>query len=267
MIWGQVIQCDPCSRRDSCAPPTMNSKLTRAVLITVCFLSLLWIVMPAFGNRWTGQSSLLRFDPKVSTDYNCIFVEGRTFPSFSVPWLKRSTPIDYLRIRYTSHADHQPYGILFVDPKTLAYEAHSGFADRPTHLSGRLDSPRLVRDWMRSQAQSAQAPSHDGDALEIYSALVALSATDLEHFTLPASVTLSHFEVGHSMLVDHRTPSWIQVVAALMALIPLWNGVFQRRTAPGQSATPNSSPRGRSDDPRGFEGDSRGRPDLSGSGR
>ncbi len=194
-------------------------------------LALMWLViLPSLGNRWFGRSSMLRFDPKVSTDYNCIFVEGHSRPSFAVPWLSRSTPVDYLRIRYTPHADHQPYGIMFINPKTLAYDAHSGFAEWPTQLSGRLDSPVLVRDWMRSQTQSAQTPSHDGDAEEIYSAIVALSqAADLEHFTLPATIPLSHFQIGHSSLADHHLPAW---PIALMVLIPLWFGVFGRKKQP-----------------------------------
>ncbi len=191
-------------------------------------------------------------------------VEGRTFPSFAVPWLSRSTPIDSLRIRYTPHADHQPYGIMFIDPKTLAYEAHSGFAERPTHLSGRLDSSVLVRDWMRSQAQSAQAASHDGDAQEIYSAIVALSQADLEHFTLPASITLLHFQIGHSSLADHHLPSWPITV---MVLTPLWFGVFGRKTQPNQGAAANRRPAGQSDGSGEFASDSCSRPGASGGGR
>ncbi len=210
---------------------TMKAKLKRAVLITMGWLAIMWLVIPSLGNRWTGQSSLLRFDPKVSTDYNCIFVEGQSLPSFAVPWMSLRTPVDYLRIRYTPHADHQPYGIMFINPKTLAYEAHSGFAKRPTQLSGRLDSSVLVRDWMRSQAQSAEAASHDGDAQEIYSAIVALSQADLERFTLPTSITLSHFQIGHASLADHHLPSWLITV---LVLIPLWFGVFGRKGQPNE---------------------------------
>ncbi len=218
---------------------TMNSGLTRAVLITMGWLAGVWFVLPSLGNRWDGQYSLLRFDPKVSTDYNCIFVEGHTRPSFAVPWLSRRTPVDYLRIRYTPHADQQPYGIMFIDPTTLAYEAHSGFADRPTQLSGRLDSPVLVRDWMRSQAQSSQAASHDGDAQELYSAIMALSQADLEHFTLPATITLSHFQIGHTSLTDHHCPSW---PITFMVLIPIWFRVFGRKERPNQDAAANVRP-------------------------
>lgn len=201
------------------------------------WLAIVWLVLPSLGNRWIGQSSMLRFDPIVSTDYNCIFVEGHTRPSFAVPWLSRSTPADYLRIRYTPHAGHQPYGIMFIDPKTLAYEPHSGFSEKPTHLAGRLDSSSLIRDWMRSQAQSAQAASHDGDAQEIYAAITELARADLEHFTLPASIALTHYRIGHTSLTDHHRPSW---PITLLILIPIWAGVFGRKTQPNTALEPTA---------------------------
>jgi len=207
----------------------MNAKIKTAILITMGWFAITWLVIPSLSNRWLGQSSLLRFDPKVSTDYNCIFVEGRTHPSFAVPWLSRTTLVDYFRLRYTPHAGHQPYGIMFIDPKTFAYESRSGCADRPTQLSGKLDSSGPIKDWMRSQDQSSQSASHDGDADEIYSAIVALSQTDLEHFTLPASITLSHFQIGHASLTDHHNPSWPTDLAILMMI---WLPVFDRKQLP-----------------------------------
>ncbi len=219
----------------------------------------MWLVIPSLVNRRFGQSSLLRFDPKVSTDYKCIFVEGHSRPSFAIPWTIRSTPTDYFRIRYTPLAKDQPYGIMFVDPRTLAYEGHAGFAERPTHLSGRLDSPAIVRDWMRSQFQSAQAASHDGDAQEIYAAIVALAQRDLEHFTLADGVTLSHFQIGYASLTDHRRPSW---PITLMPLIPIWFGVYGRG---GRKQLPN--PQGGANGRQPLRSDSNGEPAVAASRR
>jgi hypothetical protein len=195
----------------------------------------MWLVIPSLDYRWSGRSSRLRFDPKVSVDYNCIFVEGHSLPSFAVPWLSRSTPIDYLRIRYAPQDDGQPYGVMFVDPKTLAYSVHSGCVERPAQLSGRLDSPSLVRDWMRSQAKSAKAASHDGDAQEIYSAIVALSQLDLEHFTVPQRAELANFQIVHASRVSHLPPFW---PSTLFALIPFWIGAFQRKGSARQFTLP-----------------------------
>jgi hypothetical protein len=204
----------------------MKAKIKRAGLITAAWLSVMLLLIPSLANRWNGQYSLVRLDPSLSTDYNCMFVEGHTHPSFAIPWLSRSTWPDYLRLRYTPLGDNQPYGIMFVDTKTFAYEAHSGFAKRPTHTSGRLDSPRRIRDWMRSQPHSAQAESHDGNAMEIYSAILALSQTDLEHFDLPAKTTLSHFQVGYTSPASRNRREWL---TAFLALIPVWIGVFVQR--------------------------------------
>lgn len=220
----------------------MKPSIKRRAAITVGWLAFMCIVVPSLVNGWMGDYSLLRFDPRVSSDYNCIFVEGKSRPSFAVPWLSRSTPIDYLRIRYTPNSERQPYGIMFVDPGTLAYEAHSGFAQRPTRMAGRLDSPVLVRDWMRSQAWSAQAPSHDGDALEIHSAILALSrASDLEHFELPANLRLSHFQIGaaHTSLPSRGLPRWPFIVSFL---IPLWFRAYEQKGQSNQGAVPPHRP-------------------------
>lgn len=199
----------------------MNTRIKKALVLTVAWLGIVWIIMPSLANRYLGQCSLLRFDPKVSSDYNCIFVEGHSRASFAVPWSFRSTPIHYLRLRYTPNAERQPYGILFVDPKTLAFEAHAGFARKPTRLSGRLDSPIVIRDWMRSQPQSAQSDSHDLDAQEIYDAIVILAQKDLEHFTRPEEVSLSHFQIGHQSIPSKAPPVW---PATLVPVIGFWFG-------------------------------------------
>jgi len=208
-----------------------KTKLRRALVLTLLWLAVFWVIVPSLANRYLGQSSLLRFDPTVSSDYNCIFIEGHSRDSFAVPWTMHSTAVEYLRIRYTPLAKRQHYGIMFVDSKTLAFEAHIGFAKSPSRLSRRLDSPNIVRDWMRSQPWSAQAASHDRDAREIYDAIVALAPADLEHFVLPAGTALSHFTIGHTAGPNRDTPSW----NLLLILIPLWLGVFVRRREKKQS--------------------------------
>ncbi len=205
----------------------MRSKFAKALLFSMGWIAIAWIGIPAVANRWLGESSLLRFDPAVSTDYNCIFVEGHSAPSFSVPWLAKGTPSEYLRLRYTPHADKQPYGIMFIDPKTLTYEAHAGFASGPTRLSGKLDSPSIIRDWMRSQPHSAEAISHERDAQEILDAILVLSHRDLEEFTRPFGDQPSQFRIGHRSTPDRNHPSWS---STFLVLICIWLGVFGRKT-------------------------------------
>ncbi len=203
----------------------ITAKLRKAFLLTVLWLGAVGIIIPSLANIWMGRSSLVRFDPTVSTDYNCIFVEGHSQRSFAVPWMVRSTPIKHLRIRYTPIAGDQPYGIMFVEPNTLAFEAHSGFAKQPTQLSGRLDSPAIVGEWMRSQPRSVQASSHERDAQEIFDAIIHLSKRDLEHFTVPFDLSLSNFRLGHTSPANRDLPSWPLI---LLVLIPIWLPALRR---------------------------------------
>jgi len=117
---------------------------------------------------------------------------------------------------------------------------------------------------MGSEAQSSQAVSHEGDAQEIYTAIVALSRTDLEHFTLPPGITLSHFQIGHASLTDHHRSSWS---LTLLVLIPIWFRVFGRKQQPNQEAAANRRASGQSGGSGNFASDSRGQPDVSGGGR
>ena len=210
----------------------MNVKITIALLLTVGLFAFEWFIFPSLSNLKYGQDSMVRFDPKVSTDYDCINVEGYSKPRFTPRWLSRHTPVEYMRIRYTPHSDTQEYGIMFVDPRSMAYEAHAGFvASPPTRLAGRLDSPDIIRNWMQSQPQSSQASSHIADAQEIYDAVTVLAKSDLEDFTLPASSALSQFKIGFVSLPDKDHPHW---ASTLMLLFLIWIGVFSREKKRGQ---------------------------------
>ena len=224
----------------------MSARLKRIIVYTVIWLSFFWLALPSIFNRLFEPSSLIRLDPQFATDFNCIFIEGYGHPSFAVPWLVRSTPIQYLRIRYTPLGDHQPYGIMFVDPKTLAYEADAGFASTPTRLSGKLDSPSIIRDWMQSQPNSTKADNHKRDAQEIYDAILMLAqAKDLEHFTLPASMAHVSFQIGHTSLIKHQFRLWFSDIGTL---IPIWLGFFAYKKSEKQksddtsSASPSTAP-------------------------
>ena len=195
--------------------------LKGAILWTLVFITIIWFLLPAADNRYFGQSSLVRFDPQISTDYNCIYLEGYSARRFTVPWLTRSTPVSYLRFRYTPNDDDTPYGILFVDPRTFAYEAHAGWAAAPTRLTGRLDSPQPILDWIRSQPHSALAPSHTNDAREIYAALRQLAPRDLEHFSLATNAPLHNFTIGFQKLGKRDRPDFLQSMWIFWLWIPV----------------------------------------------
>ena len=196
-----------------------------AILLTILWFGLMLLLRPAYFNHRRGQVSLLRFDPIISTNYNCVFVEARTRAKFAAPLLSRSTPADYFRIRYTPHDGQQQYGIMYIDPKTMAYEGHSGFAAGPTRLSGKLDSPLIIQDWMRSQARHGETASDADDARELYESIVDLSKVDLEHFTLSTNRPLTNFEVGHTALIQKR-PKWHDL---LLPFVLIWLGVIGGR--------------------------------------
>ena len=42
--------------------------LKGAILWTLVFITIIWFLLPAAANRYDGQSSLVRFDPQISTD-------------------------------------------------------------------------------------------------------------------------------------------------------------------------------------------------------
>jgi hypothetical protein len=164
---------------------------------------------------------MIRLDPQISKDYNCIFVEGHSAKGFTVPWLSRSTPAQYLRLRYTPNDEHQAYGIMFIDPQALAYEAHDCCAVAPAHLASQLSSPQPILDWMRSQPHSALASSHTNDANEIYKTICALKSSDLEHFTLPANFPLKNFVIGHQSLARRDGPDLLTFSLLVMLLAPM----------------------------------------------
>ncbi len=184
---------------------SMNASIRNGLLATIIWLVFFCIILPSNANRRSGQSSCLRLDPTISTNYQFIFIKGYSRPRFKVPWISRSTPVDYLTVRYTPDLRDQD-GILFIDPNTLAYEAHKDLAKSPTNMSGHLDSPAPILDWMRTQP--VYWPEHVEDAQAIYDAVIALSHRDLEHFTLPEGTKLSHFKIGCSLLSDKHRPSF-----------------------------------------------------------
>jgi hypothetical protein len=221
----------------------MKKSVRNVILFTAAYAVVACVLLPA-GACWLwGRSSLIRLDPQVSRDYNCIFVEGHTRNVFAVPWLSRSTPLDYLRIRYTPHAEHQEYGIMFVDPKTMAFASFPFCAKWPSILHNRLDSPTPVLDWMRSQPASTQSVSHTNDASEVYAAIQALSQTDLEHFALPTGFALHGFVLGHHSIANDRNLRWWDG----LPLVPIWIGVLackSKTTELNNGASPNAGSAG-----------------------
>lgn len=180
---------------------------------------------------------MVRFDPKLSKDYNCIFVEGHSAKGIAVRWLCRSTPIEFLRLRYTPNDEHQAYGIMFIDPRTMAFEAHDCCVAMPTHLGSRLTSPKLLA-WLRSQPHSAEAASHTNDASEIFSTISALKPCDMEHFSLATNFPLHNFVIGHQSLADRGGPNLLTLSLLVMMLAPM----ISRIAASGRSAA--ASPAG-----------------------
>ena len=146
-------------------------------------------------------------------------------------------PDQYLRLRYTPLCDDQCYGIMFIDPQTLAYEAHAGCATVPTNLTGRLDSPQIILNWMRSQPHAAQSASHTNDAQEIFNAIQVLAPLDLEHFSWPTNQALKNFTIGHQWLVKSDFPR----ITDISVLALLWLGEIsraKRRLKAGSSPPP-----------------------------
>jgi len=203
---------------------SMKKTIQHLLIFSGLWIVTLWFLLPAGASWYWGRYSLVRFDPQVSRDYNCIFVEGRAARRFGVTWFLPSTPVDYLRIRYTPRVENQAYGILFIDPRTRAYEAHAGGASQPTRLAGKFDSPQVILDWLRSQPNATQAPSHTNDARELFEAIGALGPRDLEHFNLATNYPLKNFVIGHQSLAKRDTPRWSEI----LALAVIWAGEIER---------------------------------------
>lgn len=169
---------------------------TFRLIILLSLIVVLWILFPAISSLSYGLDSMIRLDPHKSKDYDSIFVEGRTRPRLMIPWLSRSTPVDYMRLRYTPNAAHQEYGIMFVDPHTLAYAAYDHCEASPAHLANRLVSAQPILDWINSQPHSIHSSSHVEDADEIYSVINTVRTNDLEHFRLPSNLKLQNYSTG-----------------------------------------------------------------------
>lgn len=200
----------------------MKEKVRMAIVLTAAYALVVWVLEPAGFCWFMGRSSLIRLDPQVSKDYDCIYVEGYSRHSFTVPWLCRHTPLEYLRVSYRPLAESQSCGIMFVDPKTMAFASSPSCTSWPCKLQDRLDSPGLVLEWMRSQPASAQAPSHTNDAHEVYQAIEALAQTDVEHFVLPTGFVLHNYIVGDQAMATHEGPTWHDVPQLLL----LWIAAF-----------------------------------------
>jgi len=202
----------------------MKKTIQHLLIFTGLWIVTLWFLLPAGASWYWGRNSLVRFDPQVSRDYNCIFVEGHAARRFRVTWFSPSTPVDYLRIRYTPLAENQAYGTLFIDPRTLAYEAQAGWASQPVRLAGKFDSPQVILDWLRSQPNATQAPSHTNDARELFEAIGTLGTRDLEHFNLSTNYAMKNFVIGHQSLAKRDTPRWSEI----LALAAIWVGLVER---------------------------------------
>ncbi len=192
-----------------------------ASIWTAGFIAIVWLLIPALASWHWGLSAKIRLDPQISEDYDSIFVEGETAKKFMVPWLSFHTPIEYLRLRYTPTNDDQPYGIMFIDPKSMAYEAASGYLATPSHLKGRLDSPQAILDWIRSQPGSAHTTSHTNDAQEIYNVIQTVASKDLEHFKLPTNFPLRNLDIGHQSQPKKNRPNLLSVLVLVVLWLPL----------------------------------------------
>ena len=208
-------------------------KIRSALLWISVWVALFWFLIPAAESWYFGRDSMIRFDPKISRDYNCIFVEGHSAKSFTVPWLSRSTPVQYIRLRYAPNDDKQEYGIMFVEPRTLAYEAHDCCAVAPVNPGGRLSSPQPILDWIRSQPHAALADSNTNDAAEIFNAINTLASCDLEHFTLQTNVPLQNFVISHQWLAK-RGPDLSTGISLFLFCLSLGIGVVQARKSTNQ---------------------------------
>jgi hypothetical protein len=193
----------------------MNAIPRHLWIISAIWIVSLWFVLPASFEWYGGRSSMVRFDPKISTDYNCIFVEAHSAKKFTVLWLARDRPGQYLRLRYTPR-DDEPYGIMFIDPQTMAFETHAGWASKPSHLAGKLDSPEVILNWMQSQPRSESQASHTNDARELFEAIRILAPQNLEKFALSTNCVLKNFTIGHQFPAKSDLPSWTGVVPLLL---------------------------------------------------
>jgi hypothetical protein len=208
----------------------MISNIRNGLLLIAAYTAIVWFLLPAWASWEWGLSSMIRLDPQVSKDYNCIYVEGYSYKAFKVHWLSHSTPADYIRIRYTPNGETQDYGIMFVDPRSFAYEAHTNFTRTPIHLSARLDSEKPVLDWIDSQPHSTQSPSHTNDAQEIYQVVRELTPKDLEHFTLPAGYKLNNFMIKYQFPVKRGGPDWLSCTVLLVIVLQVVLNAQKRRT-------------------------------------
>ena len=73
----------------------MKKSVRNTLLLTAAYAVVVWVLLPAGAYWLLGRFSLVRLDPQVSRDYNCIFIEGHARNAFAVPWLSRSTPLQY----------------------------------------------------------------------------------------------------------------------------------------------------------------------------
>lgn len=202
----------------------MRGPVKIALCITIIYGVIAWIILPGAASRMCGNFSIVRLDPRFSKDYNCIFVEGHTADRFLIPWLCHSIPLDYLRIRYTPNDSQQDYGIMFIDPRTLAFESHNYCAKGPIHLAGRLGTSQPILDWMRSQPHSLIAPSHTNDAVEVFGVVQKLRLQDLEHFSLPAGYPTTNFVVGFQSIAKNEGPS----ISTCLPLVLIWLPVISK---------------------------------------
>jgi hypothetical protein len=202
----------------------MKQTMRNLLLLTLLWILTLWILLPAWESWHWGRDAMVRLDPKISNDYNCVFIEAHSAKRFGLTWLQREIPDAYMRLRYTPLSEKQCYGIVFVDPRTLACEAHIGCASAPANLAGRLSSPQTILDWMRSQPGSLVLASHTNDAREIFDAVNILAPRNLAEFALPANYPMKNFAVGYTSHLRNDAPRWTE--ASTLAL--LWVGAIER---------------------------------------
>ena len=216
------FECGDCKRErvgNGLQPQPMTSNIRNGLLLIAAYLAIVWFLIPAWASWKWGLSSIIRFDPRISKDYNCIYLEGYSYKTFKIHWLSRSTPMDYVRLRYAPNGENQDYGIMFVDPRSFAYETHNSFVSVPTHLTERLDSPQPILDWMRSQPHSTQSPSHTNDAQEIFQVIRILAPKDLEHFKMATDYKLNNFVIKYQFPVKHGGPDLLSGLVLLVIIV------------------------------------------------
>jgi hypothetical protein len=204
----------------------VEQRLKTALILSAIWIALVWYLFPALESRYFGHSSWIRFDPKKSNDYNCIYVEGHSARTFSPIWLTHKIPLKFLRIRYTPNNNQDDYGIMFVDPQAFTFEAHDRFASEPSHLAARLDSPSPILNWIRSQPHSLGLPSHTNDAEEIYEAIRLLASRDLMHFSLPTDFKTNSLSIGYSSLAKDDGPTISNNLPLVLFWLPLIPGMM-----------------------------------------